>query len=128
MKSHAKAGQSLFQIVLMDYAKRQPPPAHVLNSGNIFKRYNEIDDYIPKKTVFRWAKDSKRAKRKVGKKLGTIIACFKVNSHEARLHMIEKLSIDKPITIEMTPEEFTVGRNLEISPRRKTIEIDIDKE
>lgn len=125
MKSHIAPGMSLFQIVVLDFKRRQPPPASVVQSGQVHKRYNDIQETVPKRTIFKWAKDGKRAK-KWGARFGSVIACFKVDSHERRLNMIEHLRLDKPIAVDLGADEFVVGRDLEIEPLEKIGEIDVN--
>ncbi len=124
-KSRVAPNTYLFQIVVRDHSHRQPAPKdlYVDRSGNGFR---EIVDYIPLRTVFKWAKDGKRAKEKA-KKYGEVINCHKIDSQYRRLEMIEHLNIDqKPIHVDISLEEFTVGRDLEvvIDKNEKNIEVE----
>ena len=123
MKSRINPGDSLFQIVVADYSFRGNGHRRtwVGNNNDDKKAYKSVDvDLVPHKTLFRFAKNGKRAMRKVGKRFGTIISCQKVDSHHHHLNKIESLNLE-PIKIEMTVEDFTINREGFIS---RSIEIE----
>ncbi len=127
MKSRVGAGMLLFQVVVQDFKHRQPPPASVANSDQIFKRFHNIEDYIPERTLFKWAKDGRRA-TDWGAKFGSVISCCKVDSHIRKLEMIEHLRLEqRPIEVEIGIEEITLGRDLEIKPAERTKKIDVER-
>ena len=124
-KSRANPRYRLFQLVIQDFKHRQPPPKnmYVDKSG---KGVREIVDTIPEITKLKWAKDNRQAAR-WGRKFGSVIACFKVESHEYRLKMIEHLRLEpRPIEVDISPEEFVVGRDLIVEPVAKTKKIEVD--
>lgn len=125
MKSRCAPGQLLFQIVVQDFKHRQPPPKnfYVDKRG---RGVRDIVDRIPLITLFRWAKDSKRAMKSASKK-GTVISCRKVDSHVRRLDMISHLNIEtKPIYVDISADEFIVGRDLKVELIDKTKKIEVD--
>jgi hypothetical protein len=87
----------------------------------------EIVDHIPLITLFRRAKTAERAKRSASKK-GSVISCVKVDSHIRRLDMISHLRLDqKPLIIDdFIVADFTIGRDLEITPSVKGKKIDVE--
>lgn len=122
MKSQFAPGECLFQIVVQDFKHRQPAPKnfYVDKSG---KGVKEIVDQIPILTLFRRAKTGKQAIRSASKK-GSVISCHKVDSHLRRLDMISHLRIEKPIFVDISVEEFIVGRELQVeSLEKKTTQI-----
>lgn len=126
MKSKIAPNTFLFQVVVQDFKHRQPPPRTVMQSNQVFKRYHDIEDNIPEKTLFRWAKRGKQAMA-WARKFGTVLSCHKVDSHMRRLEMIEHLRVEqKPIEVDISLEDFIVGRNLEISPAKKTKKFDVN--
>lgn len=123
-KSRIAPGYKLFQIVVQDYKNRQPAPANVYTDRHRFKKYYDIQDIVPQRTMFKWAKDGKRAIN-WAKKFGSIIACFKVDSHERRLNMIENMVVEKPIYVDITAEDFTIKRDLTVTIDGKSRKINI---
>jgi hypothetical protein len=112
--------------VVQDYKHRQPPPYgfYVDKSG---KGVKEVVDTIPILTKLRWAKNGKRAMA-WARKFGSVISCRKVDSHLHRLEMIDYLRIEtKPLEVDITADEFIVGRDFEITPDIKNSQVDIDK-
>lgn len=123
-KSRISPGLNLFQLLIRDFSNRKPPPKnmYVDKSG---KGIREVTETIPTLTKLKWAKDGKRAIR-WGSKFGSVISCFKV-SHEHRLNMIEHLNLEpKPIEVDITPEEFIVGRDLEVEIEARSKQIDVN--
>ena len=125
MKSRINPGESLFQIVVADYSFSGNGRRHTEFTPKVGKY--EVD-FIPKRTLFRWAKDGKRAMRKVGRRFGTILSCHKVDSHYRHLNKIESLNME-PVKIEfdMSVDEFVyrdggVTRAIEIEGREINIE------
>ena len=135
MKTRINPGESLFQIVVVDYSQRgnghrktYVPPSTNVEARKKGKKLEQTDyakidgDYVLHRTLFRWAKNGKRAMRKVGRRFGSIISCRKVDSHYRHLNMIEYLNLDqKKIEVDMTVEEFTMNRDGEVS---RSIEIE----
>lgn len=136
MKARINPGENLYQIVVADYSHRNngyrrtippiSPNIELRKQGETeFKpvKQGKIDyDYVPRKTLFRWAKSGRQAVRKVGKKFGSIISCEKVDSHYRRLNMIENLNLHQAkIEIE-NDTEFILSEDYEIT--RNTINID----
>lgn len=127
MKSGVAPNTYLYQIVVKDHAHRQPPPKSLYGYKSYItdKSLKDISDFIPLRTFFRWAKGNRQAQDKV-KKHGEVISCRKVDSQYRRLEMIEHLHLDiKPITVDISLEDFTIGRDLEITPIIKETNIDI---
>lgn len=125
MKSRISPNTKVFQIEVLDYKHRQPPPAgknyYVDKHG---RGIREVVDHIPLITLFRRAKTNKQAIRSASKK-GSVISCRKVSSHFNRFNMIEYLRVElKPIEVDIRAEEFTVGRDLEVKPVVRTKKID----
>ena len=81
-------------------------------------KFADVPQSTPIKVLFRRAKDSKAARR-MGEKIGTVLACCKAKS-EPYLKNIEYLTIDnKPISVEVRLEEFTLNKNLEVSRQKE---------
>lgn len=126
MKSRISPGYHLFQIEVQDFGRRRYQPNQVSGFYVDRRGVHEVVEAIPKRTFLRWAKDGRKAIRKV-KKFGAVISCQKVDSHIRRLEMINYLRIEpKPIVVDISAEEFIVGRDLEIEPIPKTRKIDVD--
>jgi len=136
MKSRVNPNDSLFQIVVLDYAHRGTNHARTyvpVSPNNTLRgktsnlpqtNYSKIDipSEVPQKTLFRWAKDGRKAKRKVRRGL-TVLSCRKVDSHYHRLNMIEHLNLEeKQVEVEFTVEEFTLNRNLELGKPQIEVE------
>ena len=125
MKSRIAPNMRSFQIEVLDYKHRQPPPDKDFYVDKYGRGIREIVDHIPIITLFRRAKKAKQA-IKSASKIGSVISCRKVDSHFHRLDMISHLRIDlKPIEVDISVEEFTVGRNLEIEPEIKLKQVDV---
>lgn len=123
MKSRG-LGCRLFQVVVQDFKHRKPVPATVVQSGQVWKRNNNIEEIIPVRTLLKWAKDGRRA-TVWAKRFGSVISCRKVDSHFHRLSMIDYLRIElKPVEVDISAEEFIIGRDLEIKPVVKTKKVD----
>lgn len=123
-KSRLAPNTSVFQIEVLDYKHRQRP-TNEFYVDKFGRGVREVFDYIPHITLFRRAKTHKQAMRSASKK-GSVISCRKVGSHFRRLDMIEHLRLEpKPIEVDISVEEFTVGRDLEIEPVVKTKRIDV---
>ena len=121
VKSRVSPGSTLFQIVLQDFNHRHLPYSnggfYVSRSG---RGIHEVVETIPLLTKLKWAKNGKRAMA-WAKKFGSVISCRKVDSHEHRLQMINYLRLEtKPIEVDISVDEFTIGRDLEIKPMAKT--------
>lgn len=126
MKSRISPGFHLFQIEVQDFGRRRYQPNQVSGFYVDRRGVHEVVEAIPKRTFLRWAKNGRQAIRKV-KKFGAVISCQKVDSHIRRLEMINYLRIEpKPIVVDISAEEFIVGRDLEIEPTPKTRKIDVD--
>lgn len=126
MKSRISPGFRLFQIVVQDFKHRQPPPPnmYVDKSG---KGVREVVDTVPLITKLKWARDGKRAMA-WARKFGSVISCQKVESHIHRLQMIDHLRIEpKPVEVDISVDEFIVGRGLEIESETKSKQIDVNK-
>ena len=124
MKSRISPNTKVFQIEVLDYKHRQPPPAKNFYVDKHGRGIREVVDHIPLITLFRRAKNNKQAIKSASKK-GSVVSCRKVGSHFNRLNMIDYLRVElKPIEIDIRAEEFTVGRGLEIKPMVKTKKID----
>lgn len=122
MKSRISPGMLLFQVVVLDFNRRQ---SRQLNHYQESRAAKNPDDYAPQRTLFRWAKDGKRA-MKWAKKFGSVISCRKVDSHIRRFEMIDHLNIElKPIAVDITADEFIVGRDLQIEPKISTKNIGV---
>lgn len=116
-KSRISPNFSLFQLVIQDFKHRQPVPKYVYLDKT--GKTGKLDETIPEITKLKWAKNGKRAKA-WGRKFGSVIRCFKVDSHMHRLQMIEYLSIEpRPMEVEFSVEEFTIGRDSEVKPKVK---------
>lgn len=125
-KSRVAPGYSLFQLVIQDFKHRKPSNNNFYINRDGSRSVREVVETIPTITKLRWKKNSKQAIKSV-KKFGTVISCRKVGSHFNRLQMIEHLQLDvKPIYVDITAEEFTVGRDLEIEPMEKKRKIDME--
>jgi len=126
MKSRISPGYHLFQIEVQDFGRRRYQPNQVSGFYVDKRGVHEVVEAIPRRTFLRWAKTGKQAIRKV-KKFGAVISCQKVDSHLRRLDMINYLRIEpKPIVVDISAEEFVVGRDLEIEPTPKFKKIDVD--
>lgn len=126
MKSHVDSGMRLFQIVVQDFAHRQPPPARDFYVDKSGRGIREVVETIPERTLFKWAKDGKRA-ISWSRKFGSVVSCRKVDSHLRRLEMISHLSVDmKPIEVEISVDEFIIGRDLEIKPAERSKKMDVE--
>ena len=126
MKSRVSPGQSLFQIVVQDFSNRHPPSNNGFYVDRSGKGVHEVVDTVPLITKLKWAKNGKRAMA-WAKKFGSVISCQKVDSHIRRLQMIDYLRIEtKPIEVDISVEEFTVGRDLVIEPTSKSKVIDVN--
>lgn len=124
-KSRIAPSYNLYQILIQDYKHRQPPPPnmYVDKSG---KGVREVVERVPLITKLRWAKNGSRAMQ-WAKKFGSVVACFKVHSHEHRLQMIEHLRVEpKPVEIDISPEEFIIGRDLKVESTRKIKKVDVN--
>lgn len=130
-KSRVSPNFCLYQIVVKDYKHLKPPPPsnrhYVDKSGNgVYELYEE-DGVVPVITKLKWAKNHKRAMA-WARKFGSIISCRKVDSHIRRLDMINYLRIEpKPVEVDISPDEFILGRDLEIEPTVKTKKIEINR-
>lgn len=125
MKSRVSPGTTLFEVVVADYKHRQPAPMKNLYVDKSGKGIREVVDTIPLRTLFRWAKNGRRA-MDWAKKFGSVMSCHKVDSHIHKLQMIDHLRLEtKPIEVDITAEEFTIGRDLEIEPVNKSKNIDV---
>jgi hypothetical protein len=127
-KSRISPGFCLFQIVIQDFGNRQPAPKgmYVDKSG---KGIREVVETIPTMTKLKWAKNAKRA-MSWAKKFGSVISCRKVDSHIHRLNMIDYLRVEpKPMEVDISLDEFIVGRDSGIEPAAniRKIDINIDK-
>lgn len=129
-KSRIAPGYCLFQLVIQDFNHRKPPPKnyYIDKKG---KRAGKVEEEtIPVMTKLKRAKNGRRAIA-WARKFGSVISCRKVDSHIHRLNMIDYLRIEpKPIEVNITPEEFIVGHDLEVSPTVQVKEVDdgdIDK-
>ncbi|MDD4876763.1 MAG: hypothetical protein PHQ86_06530 [Dehalococcoidales bacterium] len=114
-KSRVSPRFSLFQIVVLDYSNRKMP-----NNGFYVDKkgrgVREIVETIPEITKLKWAKNGKRAMA-WARKFGSVISCRKVDSHFHKLAMIDYLRVEpKPMEVEFSVEEFTIGRDSEVKP------------
>jgi hypothetical protein len=124
MKSRIAPNTFVFQLEVQDFKHRQPAP-HNLYIDKSGKGIKEIVDSIPIITLFRHAKNSKQAIRSARKK-GTVISCQKVDSHVRRLDMMNHLRVDqKPMEVDIKVEDFTIGRDLIISPPQRGRKIEL---
>jgi len=126
MKSRISPGYRLFQIVVQDFGQRRYQPNQVSGFYVDKRGVQDVVEAIPRRTFLRWAKNGRQAIRKV-KKFGAIISCQKVDSHIRRLEMINYLRVEaKPVVVDISAEEFIVGRDLEIEPTPKIKKIGVD--
>lgn len=126
MKSRISPGFSLFQIVVQDFKHRKPPSGNGFYVDRSGRGVHEVVETIPVITKLKWAKNGKRAMA-WARKFGSVIACSKVHSHEYRLQMINHLRVEpRPIEVDISVDEFIVGRDLEIEPKTKHSQIDVD--
>lgn len=126
MKSRISPGYNLFQIVIQDFKHRHLPSSNEFYVDRSGRGVREVVETIPLITKLRWAKNAKQAMAKV-KKFGSVIECFKVHSHEYRLQMISHLHIEpRPIEVDVSVDEFIIGRDLEIEPVVRTKKVDVD--
>lgn len=124
-KSRISPRDTLFQLVIRDFKHRHMPHGdfYVDKSGNGVR---EIVETVPVITKLKWAKGNEQAKR-WGERFGSVIACFKVKSHEHKLNMIEHLRLEpRPIEIDVSAGEFVVGKGLEIKPVESPRKIDVN--
>lgn len=127
-KSRVSPDYNLFQIVIQDFKHRKPQPLnqYYVDRFGRGKSFRDAGETIPIITKLKWAKSGRRAIA-WAKKYGSVISCHKVQSHEHRLHMIEHLRIEaKPIEVEISPDEFIVGRDFEVEHREKVVNIEIE--
>ena len=125
-KSRISPGFSLFQIVVQDFKHRHSPSNNGFYVDRSGRGVREIVETIPERTLLKWAKNGKRAMA-WARKFGSVIECRKVDNHFHKLNMIDYLRIDtKPIEVDISADEFTVGRNLEIELAVKTKKIDVN--
>lgn len=134
MKSRVAPNMQLYQIVVQDFSQRHPVSDKEFYVDKSGKGIREVVDFVPLRTLFRYAKRPKQA-QDWAKKFGSVKECHKVDSYLHRLEMISHLNVEmKPISIDISVEEFTVGKDLEITPKieSKNIiagsEIAIDKD
>lgn len=121
-KSRVSPGFRLFQIVLQDFDNRQPVPKYVYLDKT--GKSGRLDETIPLITKLKWAKNGKRAMA-WAKKFGSVISCRKVDSHVHRLQMIEYLRVEpKPMEVDFSIDEFTIGRDMAVEPEIKRDTID----
>lgn len=126
MKSKLSPNVNLFQLVVQDFKNRKPAPNKDYYVDKSGKGIKEVVDHIPLRTLFRHAKNNRQA-IKSASKVGTVISCRKVDSHFHRLHMIEHLRIEmKPIEVNISADEFVLGKDLEVSPKIDKKIIDVE--
>ena len=126
MKSRISPGYSLFQIVVQDYKHRQYPQNNGYYVDRSGRGVHELVETIPLITKLKWAKKAKRAMA-WARKFGSVISCQKVDSHMYRLNMIDYLNVaPKPIEVDISPEEFTIGRDLQVGSVVKGRKIDVE--
>ena len=124
MKSRVSVGQRLFQIVVQDYEHRQVPSEYKFYVDKKGGGVRDVVETIPERTLFKWAKNGRRA-MDWAKRFGSVISCRKVDSHMRRLDMISYLRVAKPVEVEISAEEFIIGRDLEVEPAKQTKEIEV---
>jgi hypothetical protein len=125
-KSRLAPNMNEYQIEVLDYKHRKPPPNNQLFIHKDGRRVKEPTEHIPLITLFRHAKTQEQAKRSASKK-GSVISCRKVDSHYRRLHMIEYLRLEpKPVVVDISPDEFLVGKDLTVSPIETTKKIKVE--
>jgi hypothetical protein len=113
--------ENLYQIITLDF-KRRGNDIYTPQFGD--EPIEQSD--IPTHTLFRKGKSPDQAKAKVPRRFGSIIACFKVDSHERKLRATESLNLhQEQIEVAIAEEEFVVGEDLEI--QRDNIEIEAGK-
>lgn len=126
-KSRIAPNTYTFQLEVLDFKHRQSPPPKGFYVDKSGKGIKEIFDHIPRITLFRRTKTHKQAIKSASKK-GTVISCRKVNSQYYRLNMIDYLRVEpKPVEVDISPDEFILGRDLEIEPTVKTKKIEINR-
>jgi hypothetical protein len=116
VKSRVAPNTCLFQILVRDYNNRKSPPNNGFYVDKSGKGVRELVETVPVITKLKWAKNGKRAMA-WAKKFGSVISCRKVDSHLYQLNKINYLRIEpKPMEVEFSVEEFTIGRDAEIKP------------
>ena len=129
--------ESLYQLEIIDFRNRPSVRTLVREGSNVtrLKAYNgnvgklvDVPMSVPTRTITRWAKSNEAAKR-MGRKFGTVLRCFKVDELPYLLNVEHTiLEPEKPITMDIKAEDFTINRNLEVSrARQKGYNIVIDK-
>lgn len=113
--SSVARGLPLFQIEVLDFTKRNNnyTKTVLMDKGNGREKVDLLAE-TPCRTLVGRFKDHKRAIR-WGKRFGTVKECYKVDT-SPYLNNINYLNLDqKPITVEIELEEFTLNENLEIT-------------
>jgi hypothetical protein len=119
-------GLPLFQIEVLDYASRDARYTKTVLMDNGYGREKvDILSEIPCRTLVGRFKNYKRALR-WGQRFGTVKECHKVDT-SPYLNNINYLNLDqKPITIEVDLEEFTVNESLEVTRGIEDREFDVE--
>lgn len=126
-KSRVAPGFSLFQLVIQDFAHRKPPPNNSFYVDKSGKGVKELVDTIPVITKLKWAKSGKRAMA-WARKFGSVVSCRKVDSHFHKLNAIDYLRVEpKPIEVDISLDEFTLGRDFEVNITRVGMEYPSDE-